>query len=138
MNINTGRDCAICNIATVEEKYKASWVGQMPIRLKNGDWSESPADVYWQETPPVEGYSKYFAIIHRDGVLYITSGASAVEGVFYAVVADDGEVIYSRCRHDYRESTDGSVTIDGGRDYCRTSITKVIQLKIVDGEWVKV
>lgn len=138
MNINTGRHWSICNIATVEEKYKANWVGQMPLRTKDGQWSDSPADVYWQETPPVKGYSNYFAIIHRDGVLYITSGASAVEGTFYAVVADDGEVLYSRCRHDYRESSDGSVTIDGGRDYCRTSVTKAIELKIVDGQWVKV
>lgn len=144
MNINTGRDHAISNIATVEAKYKANWVGQMPLRLQEGQegqegsWSESPADVYWQETPPVDGYSNYFAIIHRGGKVYITCGASAVVGTFYAVVANDGEVIYSRCRHDYRESSDGSVFIDGGRDYCRTSITKAIQLKIVDGQWIKV
>lgn len=136
MNINTGRVDAICNIETVEAKYNANWVGQMPLRLKNGEWSDMPADVYWQETPPVEGYSNYFAIIHRGGKLYITGAASAVEGTFNAVVADNGEVIYSRCRHDYRSSKDGSVFIDGGRCYCRSSITKVIQLKIVDGQWM--
>lgn len=138
MNIDTGRADAICDIAKVEAKYKANWVGQMPLRTKDGQWSDSPADVYWQKIPPILGYSQYFALFINQGVLYITSGAAAVEGTFYAVVADDGEVIYSRCRHDYRESSDGSVTIDGGRDYCRTSVTKAIQLKIVDGQWVNV
>ena len=142
MNINTGRPDAMCDIAYVEKKYKASWVGQLPLRTKDGQWSTMPADIYWQETPPVEGYSNYFALFINQGVLYITSGAAAVEGTFNAVVADNGEVIYSRCRHDYRESTDGSVTVDGGRDYCRTSAkslaTNFIQLKIVDGQWVEV
>lgn len=138
MNINTGQADAICDIAKVETKYAANWVGQLSLRTRDGNWSETPADVYWQAKPPIEGYSNYFALIYKFGSLYITSGESAVAGTFSAVVADDGEVIYSRYQHDYRTSTDGSVFIDGGRNYCRTNITNAIQLKIVDGQWVKV
>ena len=43
------------------------------------------------------------------------------------VVAANGDVIYSRYRHDYRHSPDGSVWIDGGRDYTRSGVPT--------GEW---
>ena len=35
------------------------------------------------------------------------------------IVANNGDVIYSRYRHDCRWSPDNSVMIDGGRDYTR-------------------
>jgi outer membrane protein assembly factor BamB len=84
----------------------------------------------------VEGYSKYFALIIQNGSAYITSGASAVDGIITGIVADDGEIIYSRYRHDYRTSTDGTVFIDGGRDYVRCGRGgRCVSLKIVDGEF---
>lgn len=136
--INTGRSCPISNIDKVEKTYNAKWVGQLCLRTKSGEWAaDSYGDVYFQETPPVEGYSQYFALIVQDGSLYITSGASAVEGVIVGIEADDGEIIYSRCRHDYRVSKDNSVWIDGGRDYVRSSPGKLIMFKIIDGNFVK-
>lgn len=138
--VNTGREDAICDISKIEEKYKAKWVGQLCLRTKDGGWhGDDCGDVYYQETPPVDGYSKYFALIVQFGALYITSGASAVEGVIDAVEADNSEVIYSRYRHDYRTSKDGSVFIDGGRDYVRCSLHgRKFQMKIIDGEFFEI
>lgn len=134
--LNTGRDHAICHIHKIEKKYNASWVGQLPLKTKDGSWSvDNCGDVYYQENPP-NGYSNYFALIMQYGTLYITSGLSGVEGIINGIIADNGEIIYSRYRHDYRESEDGSVFIDGGRDYVKfSSSNKLVQLKIIDGKF---
>lgn len=135
VTVNTGRDNSIFNIEKVEKQYDAHYVGQFCLKDKFGGWANSLADVFWQKTPPIEGYSNYFALFQRGSEIYITSGASAVEGVIFGIRADDGEIIYSRYRHDYRSSKDGSVFIDGGRDYVRASSNKYLQLKVVDGEF---
>ncbi len=136
ITVNNGRNDVVFNIPTIEEKYKAKFVGQLALKI-GGMWSaDDPAEVYYQETPPVEGYSKYFALMMRNGAGYIMDGSSAVEGVINGVEANDGEIIYSRARHDYRTSADGSASIDGGRDYMkRAGGGRTICMKIVDGEW---
>lgn len=135
ITVNNGAADAITNIAKVEERYKAKFVGQLALKTASGGrTSDDCGDVYWQPNPPFEGFSNYFAIINRGGSAYIMSGASAVEDIISAVVADDGEVIYSRYRHHYITSKDGSCFIDGGRDYTKTN-RSTIGLKIIDGEW---
>ena len=137
--VNNGRDDAQFDINKVEIKYGAKFVGQFCVKTRDGGWANSPADVYWQAVPPIKGYSNYFALIQQHGTVYITSGASAVEPLINAVVAKDGEIIYSRFRHDYRTSTDGSADIDGGRDYVRRAKGgRDILLKIVDGQFYEV
>lgn len=140
INVNTGRKDALSIIEKVEEKYNAKWVGQLALKDRNGQWTgDSCGDVYYQETPPVVGYSHYFALVIQDGTLYITSGAEAVEGTINAVEADDGTILYSRYRHDYRVSEDGSVFIDGGRDYVRGGMHgRYFQMKIIDGEFYEI
>lgn len=134
--VNSGRDEAFCDIAKVEEKYNAKFVGQFCLKTRDGQWANSPADVYWQATPPVAGYSNYFGLIIQGGDLYITSGAAGVEPIITGVVADDGEIIYSRYRHDYRTSKDGSVFIDGGRDYTKGGTHgRYINIKVRNGEF---
>jgi len=137
ITVNNGAADAITNIAKVEERYKAKFVGQLALKTAGGGWtSDDCGDVYWQPNPPVEGYSNYFAIINRGGSAYITNGASAVEGIITGIVADNSEIIYSRFRHDMRYSTDKSVFIDGGRDYVKCNLGgRTVQLMIVDGEW---
>lgn len=122
-------------IESVEKKYNAKFVGQLGVNSDN-QWNcwYDYGDIYYQANPPVAGYSNYFSVIMSHGKVYITSGAFATDGIISAVVADNGEVIYSRCRHDYAESADGSCFIDGGRDYVHTN-RKTIGLTIVDGEW---
>lgn len=137
VTVNSGRDQALCDIDKVEEKYKAKFVGQLALKTQSGGWSsDTCGDVYYQVTPPHDGWSNYFALIVRGKAIYITSGASAVDGLLTAVIADDGEIVYSRYRHDFRRSTDNSVFIDGGRDYVKGSITgQYVNLKIIDGEF---
>ena len=137
ITVNNGRDDCRFNIDAVEKKYNAKFVGQLCLRTKTGGWQgDECADVFYQATPPVDGYSNYFALIIQGGTTYITSGASAVEGVIDGVIADDGEIIYSRYRHDGRYSKDRSAFIDGGRDYLRCSMPCVnIRMKIIDGEF---
>lgn len=130
--INTGRADAICDIAKIEARYTdAKWVGQLPLRTKGGGWSaDSCADVYWQPVA-FPGGSNYFGLIYQSGSLYIVNALSGTEGTFTGIVADNGEIIYSRYRHDYRVSNDGTVFIDGGRDYVKASSgRKLIELRI--------
>lgn len=127
----------------VEQRYNAKYVGDFCIRTKFGWQQDSCAAIFWQETPPVAGYSNYFALVfqmsHIDDkpTLFITSGASAFEKPIVGIVADNGEVVHSRYAHDFRSSTDFSVTIDGGQDYVRLVGDKSMNARqvhiIVDG-----
>lgn len=114
----TGSTYQPIDVKRVEKKYNATYVGDFCLKTKNG-WSDSPVAIFWQETPPVEGYSNYFGIFVQNDTLYITSGASAFAEPIDGIVADNGEVIFSRYRHDFHESSDHSVMVDGGRDYMR-------------------
>lgn len=64
----------------------------------------------------------------------ITNAITATETTITGIKAQNGEIIYSRYRHDYRESADGSVFIDGGRDYTRHGDGELVELKIINGE----
>ena len=136
--VNNGRDQAMFNIEKVEAKYNAKFVGQFCIKTVSGSWAESPADIYYVENPDRSlGHSNYFGLIVRSGSAYITKGDSAVEPLITAAVAKDGEIIYSKYRHDYNVSKDKSVWIDGGRDYTRSGVggSHFITLKVIDGEF---
>lgn len=129
--INNGRTDSQFNISQIEEKYNAHYVGQFCPKTKDGAWANMPMDVFWQANPNTEeGHTHYFGVYVRNGRAYITNGDSAVSGIFTGIVAKNGEIIYSRFRHDYRVSTDKSVFIDGGRDYFRSSPGKFITFKI--------
>jgi hypothetical protein len=106
------------DVDAVEKKKNAKFVCETCLRTADGGWSYSPVQIYWQEKPPVEGYSNYFGIFVRDGSVFITSGQSAVDEPIYAI-RNDGEIGYSRYRHDYRPVGGNGVGIDGGRDYTR-------------------
>jgi hypothetical protein len=137
LKVNNGRKDCLFNIDEIEKKRDCKYVGELAIKDKYGNWSaDDCVSVFWQEKPPIEGYSNYFALFVRDKKVYITSGASAVEGELVGAIANDGEIIYSRYRHDYRTSNDGSVVIDGGRDYTKTNTDNTITLKILNGKFV--
>lgn len=78
---------------------------------------------YGDEAHPVSG-SRYFGL-YKSGVsgqLMITNGAFIEDQEIAAVIADNGDIVYSRYRHDYRISEDKSVWIDGGRSYTRSGV----------------
>lgn len=137
--INMGEPYWAFDHAKVEDLHNARYVGDFCLRTKNGGWSEVPAAVFWQETPPQPGYSNYFALYRDDyeGRLLITSGASVAEGVWDAVIAASGEIVFSRWRHDCRTSADGTAMADGGRDYFR-GYGRRVTLRLDDGRMVVV
>lgn len=119
-------------IPNIEEHYAAKFIFDSCIRDTKGNWLNFPMAIFYQpddERVP-EGGSNYFALYWRpetipptpDGKqrVFIANGITATEP-FQAVVAKDGEVVWSRYRHDYRYSEDGSAWVDGGRDYLRWS-----------------
>lgn len=138
MNINNGRDECIIGekgIEHFEKQYNAKYVADLCLKDRDGNWANEPTAIFYQETPPVPGYSHYFAIIVRGRQTLITSGESAVSEPIAGITADDGEVIFSRYRHDCRSSKDKSVFIDGGRDYTKhNNPSRLVEINIVDGE----
>jgi len=61
----------------------------------------------------------------------ISNAISAVEEPFFGILAENGDIIYSRHRHDFRESDDKTVFMDGGRDHMRHDlIHEVVKLKV--------
>lgn len=108
-------------IKKAEAHYNATYIGDFCLKDSKGNWSEREWAVFWKEFPEKPEYSNYFGLLKARDIFgnetYICNAISVTEGHWNGCVADDGEIIYSRSRHDFRESTDGSVTVDGGRDY---------------------
>lgn len=109
----------ISNIEIVEQKRNCTFVGDFCIKNAAGVYGTDIVAVFWQETPPVEGYSNYFALLRRGDDVFITSGESAVQSPIAAIVTPMHEVVYSRSRWDYRQAKTSLFAIDGGRDYTR-------------------
>ncbi len=123
-------------ISKIEENRGAKYVCDtcigVPIQKlgePTGQWNwwNYPVAVFYQSNPslvPKDG-SQYFGLYYKrhlpDSPLkgYICNAISAAQTPIVGVVADDGEIIYSHYRHDFRQSADKSVWIDGGRDYTR-------------------
>lgn len=105
-------------IVAVEEEMDAKYMGAWTIKGRDG-WLERPVDVFYVAEPDTEqGHSNYFGVYRPyPGSVAICNAESAFKNALNAVVSDSGEVHISRFRHDYID--DGTVMIDGGRDYCR-------------------
>jgi hypothetical protein len=118
----------------VEQMYNAKYIGAWAVKTKDGGWSLHPVEVFYQPVLKDPSHSHYFGIyLGPEAHVYICNANSAFSEPIYGVVADNGEIVVSGHRHDYRTSSDGSAFIDGGRDYTRTN-RKPIELTMVDGE----
>lgn len=107
-------------ISKIEDHYNAKYIFDSCIKTKSG-WANFPAAIFYTDVPHPEG-SNYFAMYRAmDNSLRITDGISAVAEPFTGIEADNGDIIYSTYRHDFRFSPDGSVSVDGGRDYLKWS-----------------
>jgi hypothetical protein len=74
----------------------------------------------FHQKDPKEGHNEYFALYYNaNKELMITDGSFIKNQELIGVVADNGEVIFTRYRQDYRTTEDGSVCVDGGRAYLR-------------------
>jgi len=136
INVGESEYSKVFDIKKVEQIRNAKYVGDFCIKGSNSNWSDMPVAVFYQATPP-EGYGHYFGLFTRAGSVLICDASSTVGIPIMGVQAQNGEIIYSRYRHDYRVSQDGTVTIDGGRDYMKVSGgVDMVVLTIEDGEVV--
>jgi hypothetical protein len=133
-DVNILTDCSFLSktqIEKIERRYRAKYVFESQLKLKSDQWSDFSAAVFYGEEPHPEG-SNWFGIWEMDGRFMISNAISAVEEPFFGVVAENGDIIYSRHHGDFRESDDKTVFIDGGRNHGRHDlIHEVVKLKVV-------
>lgn len=132
-------------ISKLEEMKNSKFVCDTCIKDKQHNWVNKPMALFYSEERHPVSNSHYF-VAYLAGVdaytsmmgVYVTNGQSAVDEPFTGVAAKNGEVIYSRYRHDMRKSSDESVWVDGGRDYVITGPkTPLVKLKI-EGSEIKI
>lgn len=139
--INKGAQHTVIDITKAEEHYGAIYIADLCIKNKNGDYAEEPLSVFYQPNPRLDlKHTHYFGLFYspRSGLPMITNAIDVSEGIWNGAVADSGEIVFSRWRHDYRTSVDGSVMVDGGRDYFKYSARpdQHVKLKIVACDFV--
>ena len=121
----------ISNIKKVEELYSEK--DGVPVKhVCTTEFGDSIVDVFYRDTPHPKFGNKYFAVLFRDNIPYIAN-ADEVENLTFGLVQNDnGDMEYSRSRHDYKQFKNGNM-IDGGRDYIRSS-GKVFIYVVRDGK----
>lgn len=129
--INMGAPETGIDTAKAEELYGVTYIGDFCLRTSLGGWSEAPAAVFYQPNPPQPHYSNYMGLFVRQESVFVTNAKSVAEGEWYGAMAESGEIIFSRFRHDYRVSQDGTAMVDGGRDYARMYGGRSVILKVI-------
>jgi hypothetical protein len=129
------------NIKTIENLKNAIYMGPWCVKTKTGSWTEQPVDIFYQEKPEKETFSKYFGI-YRDehNQIFICDGSSAFSEDISALKLNNGRVLVSRYVHDYVATATGEM-IDGGRNYTRytpTSSSSLIRIRVKDDKFVEV
>jgi hypothetical protein len=140
-DVNILTDCSFLSktqIEKIELRYRAKYVFESQLKLKSDQWSDFSAAVFYGEEPHPEG-SNWFGIWEMDGRFMISNAISAVEEPLFGVVAENGDIIYSRHPRDFRESDDKTVFVDGGRNHGRHDlIHEVVKLRVVKDKLVVV
>lgn len=109
----------ITNTKKVEELYSEK--DGVPVKhVCTTEFGDSIVDIFYRDTPHPKFGNRYFAILFRDNVPYIANADEVEKLTFGLVQNDDGDMEYSRSRHDYKQFKNGNM-IDGGRDYIRSS-----------------
>jgi hypothetical protein len=112
-------------IEAFEKEFNGKYVLETCLKMKDEHsgatyWADFPAAIFYTEKKHPKGsnyFALYFAELGRSSLM-ITNGLSAVKGVIFQGLEAEGEVVYSRYRHDYRAGKNGAF-VDGGRDYFR-------------------
>lgn len=128
------------DIETAERIYKVKFVGDFCLKNRSGSWSSYPAAVFYQPNPQTElGHSHYLGIMDNgERGISLVNGESAFSEPIVGIEADDGEIIYSAFRHDFVVSNDGTVFIDGGRDYIKSSVHGKRVSLVINGDHLEV
>lgn len=118
-------------IEKVEKFYEAKYLFESCVKTTTGNWSMQTALFFYTEEAHPQG-SNYLGLHRFDGRLHVFDGLKYVTGIdIDGIRADNGDIIYSRHRHDYRWSPDNTVSIDGGRDYTHWSAPDMDPKRIV-------
>ena len=126
-------------ISVIEREYNAKYVLETDLLGKDKFsgatfWLNKPAAIFYTEKAHPRG-SNYFALYFDGSSLMITDGLHSIKDVVFSGIEAEGEVVYSRYRHDYREGKNGAF-VDGGRDYFkyggdRFSDYNIVKFKVV-------
>ena len=123
----------ITNIKKVEELYSEK--DGVPVKhVCTTEFGDSIVDVFYRDTPHPKFGNRYFAVLFRDNVPYIANADEVEKLTFGLVQNDNGDMEYSRSRHDYKQFKNGNM-IDGGRDYIR-SCGRVFVYVVRDGKMI--
>lgn len=127
-------------IEVIEKKFKSIFIGEFECFDINGELvSDTQAHYFYDPNPDTEkGHSNYFCVRYTgDKNISISNGIHISSRTLMCVQAVDGELLYSHYLHDFRESRDKSVWIDGGFHYTRTNAQYPVYFRLQQGKWVQ-
>lgn len=104
-------------IIHIEEKYNCRYVAEWSLLDSKNNPRSEPSLIFWGDVAHPQG-SNWMAVFNHNG-FYVCDGITASQYPIECMVSNDKQVLFSKYRHDFRSSADGSVTVDGGRDYTR-------------------
>jgi len=141
MKINT--KCSFIKenmIEAFEREYNAKYLLESDLLAKDKYsgatyWVNKPAAIFYTEKAHPRG-SNYFALYFEGDSLMITDALPSIKDIVFFGIEAEGEVVYSRFRHDYRAGKNGAF-VDGGRDYFRYGGDKfedynIVKFKVVE------
>ena len=105
-------------IRKIEKLRHCRYVCEWNTLDSRGQAQEKPVMLFWNDTPHPQG-SSWMGLFRANGDWYVKDGITASQLPIRCAVSNDKQVLFSKSRHDFRSSKDGSVTVDGGRDYTR-------------------
>ena len=103
-------------IAKIEKLRNCRYVCEWNVK-QDGKVHHEPMLIFWNDTPHPQG-SNWMALFYYND-WFVRDGITASQLPIKCVVSNDKQVLFSKSRHDFRSSKDGSVSVDGGRDYTR-------------------
>jgi len=124
-------------IEQIESMRDATYIGYWCGRTKDGIWAEKPLDVFYVEEPDTDkGHTNYFGLLLNpttDQVM-ICDASSCFKDPITGIV-EEGIVYVSRYRHDYVQTPSGG-SIDGGRDYTKTTLpSDLVRVEVIEGKF---
>lgn len=142
MQINMGEPYWLFDRSQVRRlEADALYVGDFAVRSSKGFWSPVPVAVFY--TPhPREGYTNsyfgvYKSLARLDMPTWMICDATSVAEHTWQGFEMEGEVIFSRWRHDMRCFSFGGPYVDGGADYLRVvgtaDLLRPVDVRIFDG-----
>lgn len=123
-------------IRVLEKHHQARYLGFWCVKQRDGTWSDTPVDVFYQPDPDLDiGHAHYFGVFLYENEPMIINADSAFSEPMTGVLLNTGEVLISRFRHDL-QSRQG-IGIDGGRDYVKVSAGAVqVDVQVSHGEFL--